>query len=72
MAFIRYEEPSKIDPADRVSDQDNILRIHGIHSKIMRLHHDFYLQLMHRKNRLSRVQREMMAVVVSAANGCHY
>lgn len=72
MAFIQYVPEDQIPAEDRVSDTDNILRIHGVHSRIMRLHYDFYLELMHRRGPLSRVQRELIAVVVSAANGCHY
>ena len=32
----------------------------------------FYLAIMHGPSPLSRAQREMLAVVVSAANRCHY
>ena len=31
-----------------------------------------YSQVMHGPSRLSRAQRELLAVVVSRANGCHY
>ncbi len=31
-----------------------------------------YIQLMHGPSPLSRAQREMLAVVVSSANECHY
>jgi len=72
MAFISYAQPDDIPPEDRVPDQDNILRIHGVHSRAMRLHYDLYLELMRGPGPLSRVQREMVAVVVSATNGCHY
>jgi alkylhydroperoxidase family enzyme len=72
MAFIRYVKPDEIPPEDRVPDQDNILRIQGVHARLMRLHYDLYRELMHGPGPLSRVQREMIAVRVSAANGCHY
>lgn len=72
MAFIDYIPENQIPPADRVADRDNILRIHGAHSRVMRLHFDLYLELMQSPGSLSRVQREMIAVVVSATNGCHY
>lgn len=72
MAFIPYVDPDDIAAADRVADQDNILRIHGVHSRTMRLHYDLYLELMRGPGPLSRVQREMIAVAVSATNGCHY
>jgi hypothetical protein len=72
MAFINYVAEDKIPPGDRVPDQDNILRIHGIHSRTMRQHYDLYRQLMYSKGPLSRIQREMIAVVVSAQNECRY
>jgi alkylhydroperoxidase family enzyme len=72
VASIRYGKPDEIPPEDRVPDQDNILRIHGVHARLMRLHYDLYRELMHGPGPLSRVQREMLAVRVSAANGCHY
>ncbi len=72
MAFISYAQPENIPPEDRVPDQDNILRVHGVHSRTMRLHYDLYVELMRGPGALSRVQRELIAVVVSAINGCHY
>lgn len=72
MAHISYVPESDIPDRDRVSDKDNILRIHGVHSRVMRHHYDLYLELMRRRSPLSRVQREMIAVAVSAANDCHY
>ena len=71
MAFIRYAD-DEVPLEDRVPDQDNILRIHGVHPRVIRQHYELYLQLMHRPGPLSREQRELVAVVVSAANGCHY
>lgn len=72
MAFIEYVSEGLIPIDDRVPDQDNILRIHGVHSRTMRQHYDLYKQLMYGKGPLSRIQREMIAVVVSAANKCRY
>ena len=72
MAFIEYVPEEEIPEEDRVPDQDNILRIHGVHSRVRKLHYDFYRQLMYSKGPLSRIQREMVAVVVSAENRCHY
>ena len=72
MAFIEYVPEESIPIEDRVPDQDNILRIHGKHSRTMRQHYDLYKQLMYGKGPLSRIQREMIAVVVSAANKCRY
>jgi len=72
MAFIDYIAEDRIPSEDRVPDQDNILRIHGIHSRTMRQHYDLYRELMYRKGPLNRIQREMIAVVVSAENKCRY
>ena len=72
MAFIEYVDPSEIPEADRVSDTDNIIRIHGVHSRTTPLHYDLYRELMYGKGPLTRIQREMIAVTVSALNECHY
>ena len=72
MAFIPYFRPEDRPPEERVPDQDNILRIHGVHPRTMRLHYDLYLELMHAPGPLSRVRRELIAVAVSGINGCHY
>lgn len=72
MAFIPYQPEDSIPPEDRVPDNDNIIRIHGIHPRVMTQHYEIYIELMRRPGPLSRIQREMIAVVVSATNGCHY
>jgi len=72
MAFIRYIPEEEIPAEDRVPDRDNIIRIHGVHSRVMRQHYDLYVELMRGRGPLSRMQREMIAVAVSAANDCHY
>ncbi len=69
MAFIDYVDVSE---SDGVGDADNILRIHGVNTGAMRLHYDLYRELMYGAGPLSRIQREMIAVVVSARNDCHY
>lgn len=72
MAFISYVPADQIPPKHDVPDRNNIIRIHGVHSRIMRSHYDLYVDLMRRPGPLSREQREMIAVVVSGINGCHY
>ncbi len=72
MAFIPYLPQDQIPAADRVPDDDNIIQIHGLHSPVLRQHYDLYRHLMYSRGPLSRVQREMIAVAVSAANDCHY
>ena len=72
MAHIPYVPWEEIREKDRVPDTDHILRIHGIHPRMMRRHYDLYVDLMRRKGPLSFRQRETIAVVVSAINGCRY
>lgn len=51
---------------------DNILKIHSLNVKSLKAHYDLYAHLMRGKSDLSRIQREMIAVVASAVNRCHY
>ncbi len=51
---------------------DNILKIHSLNPASLRGHFEFYKTLMRGHSPLSRVQREMIAVAVSATNECHY
>jgi uncharacterized peroxidase-related enzyme len=62
--YEKYAEPS--------GEVDNILKIHGLNVKSLKVHFDLYAHLMRGRSDLSRVQREMIAVVASAANHCHY
>ncbi len=51
---------------------DNIMKIHSLNPGSLRGHFEFYRALMRGRSPLSRAQREMIAVAVSAANRCHY
>ena len=51
---------------------DNILKIHSLNPDSMWKHYDYYKLLMTGRSGLSRMQREMTAIVVSVANGCGY
>ena len=51
---------------------DNILAAHSLNPPTLRAHADLYHTVMHGKSPLSRTEREMVAVVVSAINHCHY
>jgi alkylhydroperoxidase family enzyme len=72
MAFIRYVPSEELAPEERVADHDNIIQIHAIHPAVMRQHYELYKELMHRDGPLSRRERELLGVRVSALNGCHY
>ena len=51
---------------------DNILRIHSLNPLSLAHHVTLYAHLMRGPSPLSRVQREMIAVTVSAQNDCFY
>ena len=51
---------------------DHILRIHGLHPQCLDDHYGLYVTLMKGPSPLSHRRREMIAVVVSALNECHY
>ena len=51
---------------------DNIMKIHSLNPPSLAGHALLYKALMHSRSQLSRVQREMIAVVVSAINHCEY
>ena len=51
---------------------DNIIRIHSLNPPSMEHHVQLYAHLMRGPSPLSRIQREMIAVAVSALNECFY
>ena len=81
MAFIGIIEPSNADGSlKNIYDQAerwagrvfNILKIMSRSPAALKASMDMYLAVMFGKSDLSRAQREMLAVVVSAVNQCHY
>ena len=50
----------------------HILRSMSLSPRTLERSMGLYSQVMHGPSRLSRAQRELLAVVVSRANGCHY
>jgi len=50
----------------------NIVKIMGLRPSHLKAGVDLYGALMHGPSTLTRKQREMLAVVVSGANRCHY
>ena len=51
---------------------DNILKVHSLHPETLRAHVDLYRTVMYGKSAIPRPEREMIGVVVSAINQCHY
>ncbi len=50
----------------------NILKVQSLNPPVLQASMDLYVAVMKRESPLTRAQREMLAVVVSKANGCHY
>jgi len=51
---------------------DNIMKIHSLNVNTLKGHYELYLSAMKNTKDLSHKQREMVAVVVSTVNQCHY
>ena len=51
---------------------DNIMKIHSLNVNTLKSHYELYLSAMKGTKDLSQKQREMIAVVVSKVNQCHY
>jgi alkylhydroperoxidase family enzyme len=62
--------PEVVDPDhDRV---DNILQIHSLNPRAMAAHSALYRSAMAGTRTLRKVERELIALVVSDINRCHY
>lgn len=51
---------------------DNVVGVHSLHPAAMEAHMQLYRTLMYGASPLSRLEREALAIVVSAANDCFY
>jgi len=56
----------------RTGAVDNILKVHSLHPETLRAHADLYHTVMHGRSGVTAIEREMIAVVVSSLNRCHY
>jgi len=82
MAWIETIEPEDADETLRVlyavvadpesGELDNIMKIHGRHPAGLRAHFDLYRAVMAGTPTFRKVDREMVALVVSRTNGCRY
>lgn len=66
---LRKQYSAAIQRAGRVW---NIVKVMSLNPRTLRASMDVYLSAMHGPSGLTRAQREMLAVVVSKANDCHY
>jgi alkylhydroperoxidase family enzyme len=58
---------------DPVSDRlDHIMMVHSLHPAGMQAHFDLYTAVMRATAGLRGAEREMIALVVSQLNACHY
>ncbi len=51
---------------------DNIMQIHALNPRAMAAHQGLYMSAMTGTKGLRKVEREMIALVVSTVNECHY
>ncbi|MFW5787737.1 MAG: carboxymuconolactone decarboxylase family protein [Halanaerobiales bacterium] len=82
MAWIKMVEESEADGKlkklyDKIMNPENnkvanILKVHSLNPEVLEAHLKLYKTIMFGKSKISRRQREMIAVVVSGVNSCHY
>lgn len=63
---------SWVQTGDEQGGLAHILRSHSGNRPVMRAHLGLYRAIMFGESPLSRVEREAVAVAVSAVNDCHY
>ena len=51
---------------------DHVMKVHSLHPAGLAAHDSLYRAVMAGTRGLRKVERELIAVVVSRANGCHY
>jgi alkylhydroperoxidase family enzyme len=56
----------------RTGDMDHILQVHGLHPAGLSAHLALYQAVMRGTPTLHKVDRELIAFVVSTINACHY
>jgi len=67
--LLRDEYEAAVKRAGRIY---NIVRLMSLNPQTLRASMELYKSIMHAPSRLSRAQREMIAVVVSKTNDCFY
>ena len=81
MAFLRLVDVGEADGALRREYDDaiaragkvfNIVRSMSLRPRVLRASMALYREIMFGPSDLSRAERELLAVVVSRANDCHY
>ena len=67
-----YDELYAPFPDEPRGQLDNILQIHSLDPASLRAHLALYNSAMNGTATLPRVEREMIAIVTSVINACHY
>lgn len=67
-----YDELYAPFPGEARGQLDNILQIHSLDPAGLRAHLALYTNAMTGTPSFPKLEREMVAVVVSGINGCHY
>jgi alkylhydroperoxidase family enzyme len=62
--------PSVVDR--QTSRVDNILQVHSLNPRAMKAHQALYESAMAGTKTLRKVERELIALIVSKINECHY
>ena len=62
--------PRVVDP--KYGRVDNVLAIHSLNPRSMAAHQGLYESAMAGTATLRKVERELIALIVSLENGCHY
>lgn len=60
------------DRLGRGREPAHIYQVHSLHPDVLASHAGLYRTIMFGRSPLSRIQRELVATLVSHANGCHY
>jgi len=63
---------SWVDEDEATAGMANILRSHSLNPEALAAHVRLYRTIMFGDSRLTRTEREAIAVAVSAVNDCHY
>ena len=56
----------------RTGELDNIMAVHSLNSEGLAAHFELYRTVMRGTRSLRKVDRELIALVVSQLNSCHY
>ena len=68
----RLQELARLVADPETGEVDHIMQVHSLHPAGMRAHFELYRAVMRSTATLRKVDRELIAFVVSKLNGCEY